>query len=39
MTAFPSPSFPGKGVTMLQLLRGLRALAAILLGTARRRTA
>jgi hypothetical protein len=39
MTAFPSPLFPGKGVTMVQPLRGLRGLAASLLGTARRRTA
>jgi hypothetical protein len=39
MTAFPPPPFPGKGVTMVQPLRGFRALTAILLGTARRRTA
>lgn len=39
MTAFPPTPFPRKGVTTVQPLRGFRALTAVLLGAARRRTA
>lgn len=39
MTTYPPTPFQRKGVTLVQPLRGFRALTATLLGAARRRAA